>query len=178
MKIFAETERLILREIVPSDQQGIFELDSDPEVHKFLGNKTIKTIEEAKQIIEFIRIQYVENGIGRWAVIEKETEAFIGWAGLKLITDTINNHTHYYDLGYRLIRKYWGKGFASESAKASLQYGFENLKLNSIYGMANVNNISSTKVLEKLGFFHIETFEYFGEGHNWFRIEIEKSKEG
>src|ERR1035437_6707591 len=133
MKIFTETERLILREILPSDDKGMFELDSDKEVHKFLGNKPVQNIEQSRQVIEFIGQQYLTNGIGRWAIIEKSTNNFLGWTGLKLVKEEINNHTDYYDLGYRLIKKYWGKGFATESAKASLDYGFNILQLTDIY---------------------------------------------
>jgi len=149
MEIFLETERLILRELLPTDDKGMFELDSNKVVHEFLGNKPLNNIEQSRKIIEFIRQQYFDNGIGRWAIIEKETDNFMGWTGLKLIKDEINHHSNFYDLGYRLIPKFWGKGFATESAKASLNYGFENLKLNEIYGMCHINNIASRKVLEK-----------------------------
>lgn len=69
MNIYAETERLILREILPTDIDGMFELDSDPEVHKYLGNKPIKDKVQIPDMIDFIRKQYVEHGIGRWAII-------------------------------------------------------------------------------------------------------------
>lgn len=167
MKIFAETERLILRELLSSDDEGVFELDSNKDVHKYLGNKPIKNIEEARNVIDFIRHQYIENGIGRWAVIEKETNNFIGWAGLKLIRDKINNHSNFYDLGYRLIPKYWGKGIATESAKALLDYGFEKLQLNIIYSMADTSNKASRNVLEKTGFKFVETFFLDGVEHDW-----------
>ena len=167
MKIFAETERLILRELLSSDDEGIFELDSNKDVHKYLGNKPIKNIEEARNVIDFIRHQYIENGIGRWAVIEKETNNFIGWAGFKLIRDKINNHSNFYDLGYRLIPKYWGKGIATESAKALLDYGFEKLQLNIIYSMTDTSNKASRNVLEKTGFKFVETFFLDGVEHDW-----------
>jgi RimJ/RimL family protein N-acetyltransferase len=70
-KVFTETERLILREIVPADVDGLFELDSDPEVHRYLGNKTIDSKEKILEIITFIRLQYADNGIGRWAIIDR-----------------------------------------------------------------------------------------------------------
>ena len=56
-----------------------------------------------------IRQQYIDNGIDRWAIINKETNDFIGWTGLKFVTETTNNHINFYDLGYRLIEKYWAK---------------------------------------------------------------------
>src|SRR5690606_32498264 len=100
MKTYLETDRLILREIVSKDVDGMFELDSDHEVHKYLGNNPVKNKEEARKNIDFIRQQYIENKIGRWAVVERSSNQFIGWAGLKLIKETINNHIDYYDLGY------------------------------------------------------------------------------
>ena len=85
MKTSIETERLLLRELLPTDDAGMFELDSNPEVHIYLGNKPVKSIEESREAIANIRQQYLENGIGRWAVILKETGEFIGWFG----TDTV-----------------------------------------------------------------------------------------
>jgi ribosomal-protein-alanine N-acetyltransferase len=76
MKIFAETERLILREIVPSDLDGMFELDSDPEVHQYLGNKTVSDKNQIAQTINFVRQQYTDRGIGRWAIIDKIEETY------------------------------------------------------------------------------------------------------
>ncbi len=170
MKIFVETERLILREIVHDDIDGLFELDSNPKVHKYLGNKPVQDKEKLIEVINFIRNQYIENGIGRWAIIEKSTNSFLGWTGLKFVKENINNHSNYYDLGYRLIEKYWGKGFATESAIASLKYGFENLGLNEIYASAHIDNITSNKILLKIGFEWIETFEYDGSTHNWYEF--------
>ncbi len=162
MQIFAETERLILREILPEDEKAIFELDSDLNVQQFLGNKPIINIDQAREMISFIRQQYIDNGIGRWAVIEKSTNNFIGWAGLKLIKVPIYNQCNYYDLGYRYIKRYWGQGFATEAAKATLNYGFDKLKLNEIFAMANSENLNSKRVLEKLGF-KFCVFNYFFE---------------
>jgi ribosomal-protein-alanine N-acetyltransferase len=170
MKIYIETQRLLIREIRDEDEKGIFELDTDPEVHKYLGNKPITSMEQAAAVIKFIQRQYKENGIGRWAVIEKKNNNFIGWTGLKLITETINNQINYYDLGYRFIRKYWGKGYATETANATLKYAFDTLQLNTVFAMADIKNEASNNILKKAGLKHLETFDYDGEGHNWFRI--------
>ncbi len=171
MKIFAETERLLLREVIPADVDGFFELDSDPEVHKYLGNKPISEKEQALLTIELVRSQYVENGIGRWAVMDKETNAFAGWAGLKLVKERTNNHLNYYDVGYRLLRKFWGRGIASECAKIALNYGFDMLYLNEIYGAAHFENRASNRILKKSGLNFVETFDYFGVEHNWYKID-------
>lgn len=171
MKIYTESDRLILRELLPEDAQGIFEMDSDAEVHQYLGNKPITTLEESRASINYIRQQYIDNGIGRWAVIEKETNQFIGWSGLKLITELTNGHINYYDLGYRFIKKYWGKGYATESARASISYAFNQLNADEVYAIADIDNLASVKVLEKLGLKRINIFEYDGKPHHWLKIE-------
>src|SRR6476660_5829932 len=119
MKIFAETERFILREILPTDVDGFFELDSDPDVHRYLGKNPVKDKNQIVNTIAFIRQQNADNGIGRWAIVDKNTNEFIGWAGLKWVTEFTNKHKNYYDLGYRLRKKFWGKGIATETAIAS-----------------------------------------------------------
>ena len=84
MKFYLETNRLILRDLRESDLDGMFALDSNPLVHKYLGNNPIQTKEEALKMIRFIRSQYEERGIGRFATIEKSSGEFMGWSGLKL----------------------------------------------------------------------------------------------
>jgi ribosomal-protein-alanine N-acetyltransferase len=170
MKIFAETERFFLREILPSDIDGMYELDSDPEVHKYLGNKPVTTKDQVVELISFIRQQYIDHGIGRWAIIDKKRGNFLGWAGLKFVTSETNNHKNYYDLGFRLIKKYWGQGVATETAHASLEYAFAILKANEVYAMAACENIGSNKILKKVGLQFIETFNLDGIKHNWYKI--------
>lgn len=170
MQVHIETERLILRDLYNEDAQGIYDLDSDPEVHNFLGKKPIKSLDEAVEIIEFINLQYQENGIGRWAVIDKESKNFIGWSGFKFITTPINGRKNYYDLGYRFIRKFWGKGFASESAKACLNYGFNKMNQKEFFAMADKKNLASNKILEKIGMIKIDEFDYEAVPHNFYKI--------
>jgi ribosomal-protein-alanine N-acetyltransferase len=155
MKVHIETERLLIRDLEEYDAKGIFQLDSDPDVHEFLGKNPINTIDEAKQVINFIRNQYVDNGIGRWAIIDKKTDDFIGWTGLKY-EQGLRVDFSYYDLGYRLRKKYWGKGIATESAIQSLKYGFEKLDLKEIGAAADVDHLVSNKILKKIGLKFIE----------------------
>jgi ribosomal-protein-alanine N-acetyltransferase len=170
MEIILETKRLILREILEEDIEGMYDLDSDPLVHRYLGNNPINNREEAKAIIANVRKQYDENGIGRWALIDKLTKEFIGWSGLKY-EKQVRQEMHYYDIGYRLRRKFWGKGIATESALAALKYGFEVMNLAEIYGGAHIENIASNKILNNIGLKFIETFDLDGEAHNWYGID-------
>jgi len=173
MKIHIETERLILRDLEEYDAQGIFELDSDPKVHEYLGNIPIKTIKEAKSSIENIRQHYIENGVGRWALIDKKTKEFMGWAGLKYEQE-LRIGLKYYDLGYRLKSKFWGKGFATEAAAACLHYGFHKLALDEICAAVNIDNHASNQILKKIGLGFIETFEFKGIACNWYGIKKEE----
>lgn len=147
-----ETERLILREILTSDADAMFELDSDPEVHRYLGNVPVKSREKILEIIDFIRRQYDTFGIGRWAVVLKDNKKFIGWAGLKYVDEPMDNFPYYYDLGYRLTRKYWGKGYATEASIALIDYAFHKLKIPCVYALIETDNLRSRRVLEKVGF--------------------------
>jgi len=172
-KIFAETERLILREILPTDTTGMFELDSDPEVHKYLGNKPLKDLNQIINVINSVRLQYKDHGIGRWAIIDRKTNEFIGWTGLKFVTQPTNNHKNYYDLGYRIKRKFWHKGIATETAIICLEYAFTKLNLNEIYAAASIENLASNKILQKIGMNFIETFKYEEIECNWYKIDNE-----
>jgi ribosomal-protein-alanine N-acetyltransferase len=171
MKIFAETERLLLREFLLTDAHGMFELDSDPEVHRYLGKKPVQSIEQSQEMIAFIRQQYLDNGIGRWAVIEKVTSEFIGWAGLKLVREPINHHVDFHDVGYRFIRRYWGQGYATEAAQASVDYGFQVLHLPMLYAIADMRNLASRIVLAKVGLHHAGVFNHDGVPTAWLEAQ-------
>lgn len=174
MKFHIETERLLLRELRLTDLEGMFALDSDPEVHKYLGNKPVKSIDESKKILESVLTQYKERGIGRFAVIEKSTGDFVGWSGLRLNTEyNMNGFTEYYDVGYRLIKRFWGKGYATESGKASIDYAFNVLKLPEIYATTEIGNQASHNALLKLGLHYVEDFYFEQEQMNlrWYTLE-------
>lgn len=169
-----ETERLILRDMRLTDIDSMFELDSDPEVHKYLGNKPVKTKEESRRIIEGVLKQYEERGIGRWVAIEKETGECIGWSGIRLNNEyNMNGFDEYYDVGYRLIKRFWGKGYATESGKAAVDYAFNTLKLSEIYGITEIGNDASHSALLKIGLHYVEDFYFEEEKMNlrWYKME-------
>lgn len=176
MHVSILTERLLLREILPTDLEGMYELDSNPEVHKYLGNKPVKTKAESMDLIHYIRQQYIDHGIGRLAIIDRKTQQFMGWTGLKFVTQETNHHKDYYDLGYRLIKRYWGQGIATETARATLDYAFNTLKIPNVYAMAARENLASNRILQKSGLKLIETFELEGVDHNWYKIKSAEYK--
>ena len=171
MKIHIETDRLILRDIEESDDEGIFALDSNPKVHQYLGNNPITTIDQAQEAIQYIRGQYERNGIGRWAVEEKATGEFVGWTGLKFEENL--REFNYYDLGYRFRQEFWGKGIASETAALALKYGFETMGLEEIGGAADIRHVVSNHILQKVGLKFVDTFICDGDECNWYNLKKE-----
>jgi len=170
MKIHIETNRLLMRDLMDEDVDDMFAMDSDADVHTFLGNKPISSLEEAQKYIDTVKKQYIQNGIGRWAVVEKESGKFIGWSGFKYITDEIGGRKNFYDLGYRFIKNYWGKGYATETAVASLNHGFAKLGYNIICGMADVEHKASNTILKKIGLIKRNEFTYDGALHNFYSL--------
>lgn len=176
-KIFVETPRLILREIISEDVDRIFLLDRNAEVMKYIGVKPVTGVEESEETIQKIRKQYQENGIARWAVVEKESNLLIGWSGLKLLTEPINDIKDVYELGYRFLPEFWGKGYATESAKAVLDYGFNEMNVNRIYACVDIGNFNSDKILkDKLGFDLKGTFVDPLDNATCYWYELEKEK--
>ncbi|PKH68255.1 GNAT family N-acetyltransferase [Flavobacterium sp. ALD4] len=171
MKIMIETERLILRAIVTSDAERMFLLDSNPNVHRYLGNNPVESIEQSMNYIESLQIQYIQNAIGRYAIILKETNEFIGWAGLKFIKEPENNHLNFYEIGYRLREEFWGKGYGYEAAKAWLHYGFIKMNLAIIYASAHIENVGSRRILEKIGLRLVSEYNHDSIPCVWYELD-------
>ncbi|MCB9249875.1 MAG: GNAT family N-acetyltransferase [Ignavibacteriales bacterium] len=163
--IITETNRLILREFIFEDAENLYKLNSDPEVIKYTGDNAFQSVEEAKIFIQNYDA-YSKYGYGRWAVELKATKQFIGWCGLKYIPSL--NET---DIGFRLIKDFWEKGYATEAAKASLEFGFNVLKMEVIVGRAMKENVASIKVLEKIGMVFWKEFIFDEHPGLYFKIE-------
>ncbi len=173
MNLILETDRLFLRELKLSDAEAFFAMDSNPNVHQYLWNKPVQKIEETLEIIEFVRKQYVENGIGRFAIISKENNEFIGWAGLKYNTEIVNNKVNFYDIGYRLDEKFWRKGYASEATLAWLKYAFGTMKIKIMEAAAHSDNVASNRILQKIGMKMTEQYLEDGISWNWYQLQNE-----
>ncbi len=171
MDLIIETNRLFLRELKVSDADAFFAMDKNPNVHKYLWNKPVEKIEETIEIIDFVRKQYIDNGIGRFAIILKETNEFMGWAGLKYNTEVVNNKIYFYDIGYRLDERFWKNGYASEATFAWLKYAFETMKIKTMEAAAHSENVASNRILQKIGMQitgkYIEDEIFW----NWYQLE-------
>lgn len=171
MNLILETDRLLLRELQLSDAEAFFAMDKNPKVHQHLWNKPVQKIEEIIEIILAVRQQYVDNGIGRFAMISKKTDEFIGWAGLKFNTEAVNHKVNFYDIGYRLDEKFWGKGYASEAAEAWLNYGFETMKIKTMEAAAHFDNAASNRILQKIGMHCTGHYLEDAISWNWYQLE-------
>lgn len=158
------TERLVLRPLEMSDALSLFKLDSDPLVMKYLGNQPLTDISQVYTYLENIINQYTQNGIGRWAVIEKSTNELIGWSGIKFIDEESNGYKTFYDLGYRLRPEFWGKGYATESSQAWIEAAESSFNINKLYASAHVENTASQNVLRKVGFEIKGTYDFLLNG--------------
>lgn len=165
--LIIETPRLLLRKKIVEDAPFFFDLNSGPLVTQYTGDGAFKNIQEAEEIVKYVIGQYKKNGYGRWMVLNKETNEPLGWCGLKYHEDTKET-----DLGYRFMQKYWNKGYATEAAIACIDYGFNVLKLDRIYGQAMRDNTASIQVLKKTGMTYVR--EDLCIGHESYVYDIKK----
>lgn len=140
------THRLELRPHRIEDAEFMFYLNSDEEVTRHVPDGPLETSQQAVEIIKSLRAQFSDRSIGRFIVIEKLSGKRIGWCGLKWLEDVKE-----IDLGYRFLKSAWGHGFASEAAKACLDYGFDTLNFNRITARIAPANTGSISVAKKLG---------------------------
>lgn len=153
MKIILETPRLLLRQFTEADALLILQLNNEPGVLQYIPEQELEREEQALKVLVDIILPQYKNHLGRWAVHTKDNNEFIGWCGLKWLKETDE-----IDLGYRYKPSAWGKGYATEAAQYTLNYGLQQLQLKKIVAHAHIDNIASQKVLEKIG------MQFVGEG--------------
>ncbi len=157
-KPWLETERIALREFTRADAPDIAYLDSDPRVMRYInGGKPSTPAEVAATMRRVPRNYWMYPGLGTWRAERRDTGQFIGWFALKYIP-----HTPEVEVGYRLVFDAWGRGFATEGAKALMRYGFETLTLERIIGVTEAGNRASQHVLTKAGLVSRGFGQYYG----------------
>jgi RimJ/RimL family protein N-acetyltransferase len=143
-----ESDRLRFRRMRESDLPFLMELDSDPAVMKYVDGRRPKSRDQIKATLARVLSRYEEwKDFGLWICELKSDGSVIGWFALK----PLPGYSHI-ELGYRLLQKHWGHGYATEGGRRLLQYGFNVLKLNEIVAITDPQNQGSQKVLSKLGF--------------------------
>ena len=146
MKVL-ETDRLIVRRLTPEDAEFILQLVNEPSWLRFIGNKSVRNLEDARAYILQGPVEmYARFGFGLYLVELKEGGISIGMCGL-IKRDALED----VDIGFAFLPKYWGRGYAYEAASAVMVYGANQLGLKRIVAITSVDNDSSIKLLEKLG---------------------------
>jgi ribosomal-protein-alanine N-acetyltransferase len=151
------TNRLILRHWRDEDTEPFIKINKDPEVMRFFPST--QSADETLALITRIQNHFNDYGYGAYAVERIDTGQFIGFTGFS--HPSFKSHfTPCVEIGWRLGKEHWNQGFATEAAKACLNYGFENLGLNEIYSFTATLNLPSINVMEKAGLKKIGGFEH------------------
>jgi len=154
-----ETARLLLRPCTADDLDALHRLWTDPEVRRYLFDDRIIPREQAAAMIQSSLASFPTHGFGLWLVHRAGEDAIIGFSGLSLTGDPPE-----VELLYGIAPSAWGQGVATEAARAVLRYGFAELRLAHITAGADVPNVASLRVLEKLGMtFTRRTRTQYGE---------------
>ncbi len=152
-----ETARLRLRLFASDDVADFYQIIRDPDVKRFLADGEEFTIDSTRALIERFNEIFRARGYGRWAVVEKERGKLIGYCGLIVLIDEVG-----VELAYLLAKECWGRGLATEAARACLRYGFEQLGCERIAAISIVENAASKRVMERLRMSHVKNLNYFG----------------
>jgi RimJ/RimL family protein N-acetyltransferase len=142
-----ETERLLLRAWQQSDEAPFAALNADPEVTRYLRGPMRR--DESDELLARIRGHWQDHGFGLYAVEVKDTGAFAGFVGLA-VPSFLPEVLPAVEVGWRLAREHWGRGYATEGARASLTHGFRELKLRQIISIIDPQNAASVRVAERL----------------------------
>lgn len=144
------TERLLLRRWRFDDIEPFAAMCRDPEVMRYIGAGNTRTRQQTEKSIEAFEREWDERGFGLFAVEILENKAFIGFTGLSEPT-FLPEIMPAVEIGWRLAREHWGRGYATEAAKAALKLGMEDLRLPAIVSIFQIENAASRNVIEKLG---------------------------
>jgi len=152
-----ETERLYLRHFKPEDIDEYSKIMGQHEVGQWLPRGRGYTREETERFMAYIAKHWEEKGYGIWAVAEKRSGKIIGHCGLNYVQQ--NDET---EVLYAFGKQYWGRGYATEAAKAALEFGFDTAGLDRIVAFAKTDNAASRRIIEKIGLKYIKDIEIFG----------------
>ncbi len=157
MRVLFETERLVLRRFTEADADDLFDLHGDSEVMRFLtgGRPTPRDVILNETLPRFLRSYERFEGFGVWAAIERSTGEFLGWFEFH---PPEGRGPEEAELGYRLRRSAWGKGYATEGSRALIRRGFTELGVRRVVAETMAVNAASRRVMEKAGLTYVRTF--------------------
>jgi RimJ/RimL family protein N-acetyltransferase len=157
MDVVLETDRLLLRRFTDADVDLLVALDADPEVRRYVAlNPTTRDEVLAEILPAWLRYYERFTGYGFWAAIERDSGDFLGWFHLRPgLSDPRDDEP---ELGYRLRRSSWGRGYATEGSRALIDRAFTELGARRVWAETMVVNAASRRVMEKASMRHVRTF--------------------
>lgn len=158
-QVLLETERLVLRRFAEDDADNLSELDSDPEVMRFLngGKPTPRSVIEMGILPRFVCHDERFPGFGFWAAIDKASREFVGWFSFRPVDEADPREA---SLGFRLRRQAWGRGYATEGVRALIRMSFAEWGVERVVGTTYRDNVASRRVMEKAGMTLSRTFRF------------------
>lgn len=152
-----ETDRLILRDLQESDLPALFALNQEPEVMQYFPKPYSQA--ESLRLYQGIQDEVKAYGYSLWAVEEKSSQEFIGLVGLHHSDLRIFAGKEAVEIGWRLRKEFWNRGYATEAAQACLDFAFQQTGLSEVYSFTSLLNLPSQKVMQKLGMEFVKEFD-------------------
>ena len=142
-----ETARLILRSFAPDDLEAYHaQIYSDPDVTRYLPGGRPRPLDRTQVVLEYALEHERQHGFTLWAVVNKTDQQFIGHCGLVYLQNASE-----VEIAYAIGKAFWGQGYVTEAARATLRYGFETYPLEQIIALAVPDNLASQRVMQKIG---------------------------
>ena len=164
-----ETARLLLRPVSMTDLDAFAAMNADPDVMRYIGDGKPQTREQTILRIYAILDHWDQHGFGLCAIVDKASEAFIGFCGLQYLDNTSE-----IEVGYRLAKRFWGAGLATEAATASLRQGFDVFGLDRIVAVVQPDNVASQRVLEKIGLRYVKDARFYKTDVKYYAVTREE----
>jgi ribosomal-protein-alanine N-acetyltransferase len=152
-----QTSHLTLRPLKDSDAGVLHRIYQSEGVLRYFPNPVPPPLEKIQRFIARQQAHWEKYGYGDWGVVPDGESEIIGWAGLQYLPELGET-----EVGFLLDRSFWGKGYATEAAQASLKFGFEHFSLYHIIALVHPDNLASRRVIEKCGMSYMENLSLWG----------------
>jgi ribosomal-protein-alanine N-acetyltransferase len=163
-----DTPRLFIRSLSLDDVPALTAILADPEVMKY-SVRGVYDAPAARRFVEWCLAGYETHGMGPWALVEKSTSALIGFCG---VGPERVGEVEELNLGYRLARAHWGRGLATEAARAALDHVFGDMACESVVAIIDPEHAASLRVIEKAGFRKFENITFHGRAVRLYRLAL------
>lgn len=151
------TPRLVLRPFLAADAEALQRMYQSEDVRRYMPIPSAPSLEQMQRFVARQLAHWEKHGCGHWGLVPEGKEEIAGWAGLQYLPELDE-----FEVAYALDLPFWGKGYATEAALASLHFGFTHLDLDHIIALVHPDNLGSRRVIEKCGMTYVETISLWG----------------